>query len=67
MINDYATIYIKVNDDEVLEEEHEIEKAIRNAAPYSHVKKNKTASNNDSFISENVFDVFSARHSLNNI
>ena len=40
---------IKVNDDEVLEEEHEIEKAIRNAAPYNHVKKNKTASNN-SFI-----------------
>ena len=40
---------IKVNDDEVLEENNEIEKAIRNAAPYSHVKKNKTASNN-SFI-----------------
>ena len=37
------------NDDEVLEENNEIEKAIRNAAPYSHVKKNKTASNN-SFI-----------------
>jgi len=40
---------IKVNDDEVLEENNKIEKAIRNAAPYSHVKKNKTASNN-SFI-----------------
>ncbi len=40
---------IKVNDDEVLEEKHEIEQAIRNAAPYIHVKKNKTASNN-SFI-----------------
>ena len=40
---------IKVNDDEVLEENNKIEKVIRNAAPYSHVKKNKTTSNN-SFI-----------------
>ena len=51
---DYLVDENTINDalhDEVLEENNEIEKAIRNAAPYSHVKKNKTTSNN-SFIND---------------